>query len=137
MKPVYLFLFLMLLHYPSQAEIVVVVSAKSSVSQLDKEKISAIFLGKTSTFPDGNQAEPIEQLDESTAHDEFHRKVTEKSNSQLKSYWSKMVFSGQGNPPKEIVTSTELLKLIAANPKIIGYIEKSELNNSLKVVFTP
>ena len=137
MKTIFLFAFLCMTVFSSRAEIVVVMSAKATVSNLDKDKISAIFLGKTSTFPDGNPAEPIEQTEDTVAREEFHRVITEKSSSQLKSYWSKMVFSGKGNPPKEAPNSAEVLKLIAANPRIIGYMEKSEINSTLKVVFAP
>ena len=86
-------------------------SAKATVNSLDKQKISAIFLGKTFTFPDGIPVEPIEQVDDSAAHEEFHQLVTEKTGSQLKAYWSKMVFSGLSNPPRE-VASTHLLKYL-------------------------
>ncbi|MGD0961400.1 MAG: phosphate ABC transporter substrate-binding protein [Methylomonas sp.] len=120
-----------------RAEVVVVISAKSSVDKLDKDRVAAIFLGKTSTFPDGNQALPIEQIEGTEPHEEFHKLITEKSASQLKSYWSKMVFSGQGNPPREVNNGAEMLKLIAANPTMIGYMEKSEVNNTLKIVYAP
>lgn len=137
MKTIFLLACLCLATFSSQAEIVVVMSVNSTVNKLDKDKVSALFLGKTSTFPDGNPAEPLEQVEETPAHEEFHHLVTEKSNSQLKSYWAKMVFSGKGNPPKEAPNSAEVLKLIAANPSLIGYIDKSALNNAIKVVFTP
>lgn len=122
MKTVILFLCFLSIPFAIQAEIVVVMSVKSGVNNLDKDNVSAIFLGKTSSFPDGSQAEPIDQIEDSAEHEEFHRLVTEKSPTQLKSYWSKMVFSGKGNPPKELSSSTEVLKLIAANPIYIGYI---------------
>jgi ABC-type phosphate transport system substrate-binding protein len=60
--------------------------------------------------------------------------VTDKSGSQLKSYWSKMVFSGKGNPPKEVANSAEVLKQIAANPNAIGYVEKGAVNATVKPV---
>lgn len=137
MAAIFLFAFLVLTTYSTQAEIVVVMSAKSTVANLDKDKVSAIFLGKTSTFPDGNQAVPIEQVEATVPHEEFHRLVTGKSDSQLRSYWAKMVFSGKGNSPREVSNNDEVLKLIAANPSMIGYLEKSAVNSSLKVVFAP
>ena len=117
--------------------IVVITSAASSVSKLDKEQVANLFLGKSSSYPDGSAAVPIEQTDNSTAHEEFHKNVTEKSASQLKSYWSKMIFSGKGSAPKEVANNNELLKLVAANPTMIGYVDKNALDKSLKVIFTP
>ncbi len=117
--------------------VVVIASASSPVSKLDKEQVANLFLGKSSSYPDGSAAVPIEQTDGSTAHEEFHKNVTEKSASQLKSYWSKMIFSGKGTAPKEVANNTELLKLVAANPTMIGYVDKNALDKSVKVIFTP
>jgi len=123
--------------FSSQAEIVVVMSAKSSITNLSKNTVTAIFLGKTSTFPDGNQAVPIEQNEDQEAYKEFHKIVTEKSDAQLNAYWAKMVFSGKGNPPQAVANNAEVLKMIAANPIMIGYLEKSTVNRTVRVVFAP
>lgn len=120
-----------------KADIVVIVSDKSPVSQLDKDQVADIFLSKSSTYPDGQQAMPIEIEDGSTVREEFHDKITEKSSSQLRAYWSKMVFSGKGTPPKEVPNVKEVLKLIASNPSLIGYIDKASIDKSVKTVLAP
>ncbi len=117
--------------------IAVIVSANSPVSKLDKEQVANLFLGKSSSFPDGSAAMPIEQTDNTAAHEEFHKQVTEKSASQLKSYWSKMIFSGKGTAPKEVSSNAELLKLLASNPAMIGYIDKNAVDKTVKVIFAP
>ena len=117
--------------------VVVVVSATSSASKLDKEQVANLFLGKSSSYPDGSAAVPIEQTDATPAHDEFHKSITEKSASQLKSYWSKMIFSGKGTAPKEVASNAELLKLLASNPAMMGYIDKTAVDKSVKVILAP
>jgi len=117
--------------------IVVVVNAISPVTKLDKEQVANLFLGKSSSYPDGSAAVPIEQTDATPAHDEFHKSITEKSASQLKSYWSKMIFSGKGTAPKEVASNAELLKLLASNPAMIGYIDKTAVDKSVKVILAP
>jgi len=117
--------------------VVVVVSATSPVSKLDKEQVAILFLGKSSSYPDGSAAVPIEQTDATPAHEEFHKSITEKSASQLKSYWSKMIFSGKGTAPKEVSSNAELLKLLAGNPAMIGYVDKTAADKTVKVVFAP
>ena len=117
--------------------VVVVVSATSPVVKLDKEQVANLFLGKSSSYPDGSAAVPIEQTDGAPAHEEFHKSITEKSASQLKSYWSKMIFSGKGTAPKEVASNAELLKLLASNPAMIGYVDKTAADKSVKVVFAP
>ena len=122
----------------AQAEpIVVIVSATSPVAKLDKEQVANLFLGKSSSYPDGSAAVPIEQTDGAPAHEEFHKSITEKSASQLKSYWSKMIFSGKGTAPKEVASNAELLKLLASNPAMIGYVDKTAADKTVKVLFAP
>jgi len=119
----------------ANAEVVVVVSAKSSVASLTKDQVSDIFLGKSATFPNGEQVIPIDLGEGAAQRDEFHSKFTGKSANQLKAYWSKMIFSGRATPPKEVPNASDGKRLIAANPNSIGYIDKSAVDGSVKVVF--
>jgi ABC-type phosphate transport system substrate-binding protein len=121
----------------AHAEVVVVVSAKSAVSTLTKDQVSDIFLGKAATFPQGGQAVPIDLAPGAANRDEFYTKVTGRTAAQLKSYWAKQSFSGKGTAPKAVAGDDEVKKLIAANPNTISYIDKSRVDSSVKVVFTP
>lgn len=119
------------------ANVVVVVSAKSAVSTLSKEQVTDIFLGKTTRFPDGAPAVPIDQLEGSAARDEFYATFAGKSPAQLKAHWTKIIFTGRGQPPKSVLNSVEARKLIAANPQAISYIERSAVDGSVKVLVQP
>lgn len=119
------------------ADVVVIVSAKSPVATLNKDQVSDIFLGRMPNFPDGALATPIEQTDSSTQRQEFHTKVTGKNTTQLKAYWSKQIFTGKGAPPKEVQTAADVVKLIHSNPNMIGYVDKTAIDGSVKTVFTP
>ncbi len=118
----------------ASAEVVVVVSAKSAVGNLTAAQAADIFLGKASSFPSGGQAVPVDQKEGSAIRDEFYTKVTGKSAAQVKAYWSKIIFSGKGQPPKEVSDSAAVKKLIADNPNIIGYIDKAAVDSSVKTV---
>lgn len=119
----------------AKAEIAVIVNA-SNTSQIDTKTISRIFLGKMKSFPDGGQAVPMNQASGSTATEEFNNKVLKKSSSQLKAYWSKLVFTGKGTPPKDVGGDAEMLKLISANPNLIGYVDAASVDGSVKVIAT-
>jgi ABC-type phosphate transport system substrate-binding protein len=120
----------------AQAENVIVVSSKSSVSSMTKEQVADIYLGNTKELPGGGQASPL--LPSSGAvRTEFFDKVLGKNEAQAKAIWSRLVFSGKGSAPRDVADSAETLKMIAANPNSIGVIEKSAVNSSVKVVFTP
>ncbi|WP_171014136.1 substrate-binding domain-containing protein [Chitinivorax sp. B] len=120
----------------AHAEIAVVVGAKSGVGSLSSDQVSQIFLGKTNNFPGGGQAVPIDQSESAGAREEFYTKVTGKSAAQVKAYWSKLIFSGKGQPPKEVGNDAAVKKLVADNPNMIGYIEKGAIDSSVKVVLS-
>lgn len=121
----------------AHADVVVVVSSRSSVKSLTAEQATKIFLGKVVTFPNGQAAFPIDQPEGSTVRDEFYAKVAHKSPSQLTAYWAKIIFSGDGRPPKLLADNVAVRKAIASNPNAIGYIDKSAVNRSVRVVLKP
>lgn len=116
------------------ADMVVIVSAKSPVSVLRVEQVAAIFLGQTARFPDGSEAIPLDQRVGSPLRDTFYSRVTGKTPALLKAYWSKMVFTGRGQPPAEAVDDAAVRHQVAENPELIGYINRSALNDSVRSV---
>jgi ABC-type phosphate transport system substrate-binding protein len=116
------------------AEEVTVVSAKSAITTLSKTQVENIFLGKTARFPDGSQAVPIDQSEGTLARDEFYARIAGKSAAQMKAYWSKIIFTGRGQPPLAVPSSSEAKKLVVANPNAIGYIEPKLVDDTLRVV---
>lgn len=121
----------------AHAEVVVVVSSKSSVKSLTSEQTTKIFLGKVVTFPNGQPAFPIDQPEGSAIRDEFYSKVVHKNPSQLTAYWAKVIFTGDGRPPKLLADNVAVRKAVAGDPNAIGYIDKSAVNRSVRVVLKP
>jgi ABC-type phosphate transport system substrate-binding protein len=117
------------------AETAVIVSASNGNTSIDKTTVSKIFLGKSKSFPDGSQAVPVDQGDGSTIRNLFNSQILGKSDSQLKSYWSRLIFTGKGTPPKQVGNEGEVKKLVANNPNTIGYIDASTVDNSVKVLY--
>lgn len=115
-------------------EVVAVVSAKSPVTSLNAAQIADIFLGKSSRFPDGTPAVPIDLPEESPVREKFYAEYTGKSPAQVKAYWSKIIFTGRGQPPKQVTTGAEAKKLVADNPNAIGYIDSKLVDSSVRVI---
>lgn len=116
------------------ADVVAVVAAKSPVIMLSKNQAADIFLGKSSRFPDGSQAMPLDQAEGSAARDEFYLNVAGKSPAQVKAHWSKIIFTGRGQPPQEAASGAELRRRIADNVQGIGYLERNLVDASVKVL---
>jgi ABC-type phosphate transport system substrate-binding protein len=119
------------------ADIVTVVSSKSPITTLSKNEVMDIFLGKRARFPDGSLAVPIDQAEASAARDDFYNHLAAMSAAQLKAYWSKIIFTGRGQPPIAVATSIEVKRALVANPNAIGYIDQSLVDASVRVVLTP
>jgi ABC-type phosphate transport system substrate-binding protein len=118
------------------ADVVIVVSVKSPITSLTAEQASKIFLGKVTTFPNGDNAIPVDQA-ESGIKDEFYAKVAHKNPAQLTAYWAKIIFTGDGQPPKLLENNAAVKKAIASNPRTIGYIDRNAVDSSVKIVLTP
>jgi ABC-type phosphate transport system substrate-binding protein len=118
----------------AEDNVVAVVSAKSPVTALNTVQVADIFLGKTSRFPDGTQAVPIDQNEDSPARDRFYAQFTGKSPAQVKAHWSKIIFTGRGQPPRQASTGLEARRMVAENPNAIGYIDPALVDNSVRVL---
>ena len=118
-----------------KADVVAVVSAKSPITSLSMSQVADIFSGKASRFPNGVQALPIDQAEGSAVRDEFYSKVVGKNAAQIKAYWSKIIFTGRGQPPPIVSNNIEMKKRISDNPAAIGYIDRSLVDESVRVVF--
>ncbi|WP_198674827.1 phosphate ABC transporter substrate-binding protein [Rhodoferax ferrireducens] len=116
------------------ADVVAVVSANGPVATLSKNQVVDIFLGKASRFPDGRLAVPIDQAEGSAARDEFYTTFAGKSPAQLKAHWSKIIFTGRGQPPIAVPNSIDVKKHVAETPNTIGYIERNLVDGSVKVL---
>ena len=119
--------------FTAQAEVAVIVNAGVEDTLTSKE-ISRIFLGKSKKFPSGNSATPINLSSGDATREAFEASVLKKSPKQLKSYWSKQVFTGKGKPPKEHNNATEVINQVKADPSIIGYVDASAVTADVKVI---
>ena len=115
-------------------DVVAVVSAKSPVASLSAAQVADIFLGKASRFPDGSPALPIDLQEDSPARERFYAQFTGKSPAQVKAHWSKIIFTGRGQPPMQAASGVQARKMIADNPNAIGYIDQSLVDGSVRVL---
>jgi ABC-type phosphate transport system substrate-binding protein len=118
----------------TEAEVVVVVSAKNPVNKLSQNEVLDIFLGKANRFPDGSMAVPIDRNEDAAIRAEFYSKFADKSPAQIKAYWSSIIFTGRGQPPREFSNNAELKKYLVENPSAIGYIDRDSLDSGIKAL---
>ena len=117
------------------AEVSVIVNSGNGATISDDD-VSRIFLGKIKAFSTGDTITIVNLKYNNATRNEFEEKVLNKKASQVKAYWSKLMFSGKGKPPKELANDKAILAFVSANPGAIGYVAKASVDGSVKVVKT-
>lgn len=118
---------------PAFAEVVVIVNP-ANTAEISKADISRLFLGKKSKYSDNSKATPIYLAQGHAARDEFNKKALGKSSSQIKAYWSKLIFTGKGTPPDALGNIADVIAKVSSDPEAIAYIDAASANGSVKVV---
>lgn len=118
----------------SDARLVVIVSAKSALTALSENEVADIYLGRTSQLSGVREVIPIDLTDDAANRTKFYRLVCGKSPAQLRAYWSRLVFVGGGQPPREVPDTDAMKRLVASGTNAIGYIDSSQLDASVKAV---
>lgn len=113
----------------AQAEVAVIVNPGAAKAPSQAE-VANIFLGKDKSF------KGVDQAGWNATKDKFYTSVTNKNESQLKSYWSTLVFTGKGQPLPSVAGDAEVLARVAAEADAIGYIDAGAVSDAVKVLFT-
>lgn len=112
-----------------QAEVVVIVNAAANASPSQSD-VANIFLGKNKSL------KGVDQKDWNPTKEAFYSAVTNKNESQLKSYWSGLVFTGKGQPLPSVAGDAEVVAKVAAEADAIGYVDKAAVTDKVKVLLT-
>ncbi|MEW8535839.1 MAG: hypothetical protein AB2569_09240 [Candidatus Thiodiazotropha endolucinida] len=129
-----LILLLLLCHVSLlHAEIAVVVPADSPIDSLSKQEVSNLFLSKTNRLADGKKAILIEVRD-NRLRDTFYRLISNKTPTQLKFYWTTLIFTGKGKPPRSFPGKQEMIEYMKRHATTISYLESSEITPEMKIV---
>lgn len=110
------------------AELVVIVNP--SATPPTQAQVADVYLGKSQAF------KPFDLPESSPAYADFYKKATGRDGAQVKAVWSRIIFTGKGQAPKSLPDSAAVKKAVAADPKAIGYIEKSAMDSSVKTALT-
>jgi ABC-type phosphate transport system substrate-binding protein len=123
--------------YIAEAESLVIVADKAfPIVTLTLEQVQAIYLGKTRNIDNVGRVVAIDQESDSPIRQLFIDKVLDKTEKQLSSYWSVLIFTGRGNPPHEVIGDAEVKQWLTQHPTGIGYIKPSSVDSSVKVLMS-
>jgi ABC-type phosphate transport system substrate-binding protein len=112
----------------AQADVVVI--GNLAAPTMSKEEVAQFFLGKNQSM------KPLDRTSSEAIKAQFYQKLSGQDLSQVKATWSRLVFTGKASAPKELPDAAAVKKAVAADPKAIGYIDKSEVDSTVKVILT-
>jgi ABC-type phosphate transport system substrate-binding protein len=113
---------------------VVIVGNPVNKNHLAEDQVAKIFLGKAHELPDRTPVKPVDQAEGSGPREEFLKNFLHKDERGLKSYWSLLVFTGNGIPPEILADDQAVKKFVASNPNAIGYIDRKSMDDTVKVL---
>jgi len=118
----------------ARAEVVVIVAAENPIERLSRAELADIYLGRMNRFPNGGRAVPLDQKETAPAHDEFYSEYLAWSPARVKAHWSKLIFTGRGQPPRSVPGGEAMVEAVSGDPRAIGYVDDERVSDGLRVV---
>jgi hypothetical protein len=132
--PLHLLLLCLVWPVAAVGEPVVVMSRTAEPESLTGVEVRQLFTGRLRQIQ-GLVLTPLDMPAGSAERDRFYRLSAGKAPDQMRSHWARMVFTGQGYPPREVSGSTEMILLVESSDDYIGYLDSADVTDQLKVVY--
>lgn len=129
-----LLLLIMLAAQAVQAEPVLVVHPQSPIEKITHEDLVNVYMGRYRRLPNGIVCQPIDQGSGPSMAD-FYKRLVNKSLYEINAYWARQFFSGKNSPPASVGSAKELEQMLQDNPNAIGYLDRKEVSNRMRIVF--
>lgn len=120
----------------TQADVVLVVHPENPLQALDSATVKRLYLGQSRRFPDGTSAQFMALPDNHALTQSFFHSVLNMSDSQVKTHWATLVFTGRGQPPGEMQTQAQLIEWLGRTPNGITFVHPLKVDDTVKVVLT-
>jgi hypothetical protein len=105
----------------AREELVLIVSARSDVDQLDSPLVRKLFLGLTVTHH-GNRLRPVLNEADSEIKELFLQNIVSMSDSTYDRYVLRLSLLQGRTQPTVYRNNAELINAVAADPTVVGYV---------------
>ena len=124
----------LLLSPGASAEEVIIVNPSVPYKELSPNALRAVFGMRLRTWPNGNRITVFVLNDESAVHTRFAKQKLAIFPHQLRLAWDRLVYSGTGQAPLEVVSEAEMRAKVAATDGAIGYLTVEMVDGSVRVL---
>lgn len=118
----------------AHANFYVIVQAANSQPALTQKQAVDLFMGRNRAFANGEVAQVFDLPRDNPLHGAFYKALTGMSPAQVNSYWSRLMFSGQSLPPKELVDEAAMIEMVRSNPHALGWLTKEPTDKALRTL---
>lgn len=115
----------------ASAEMVLVANPGVKANSITVDQLAHLFLGQTSTFPDGSEAVPLDVAGD--YRNSFYTYMLKRSPTQMDKYWARMIFTGRNRPPHQ-VSVKDVKSIVAETSGAISYMDRSLVDGSVKII---
>jgi ABC-type phosphate transport system substrate-binding protein len=122
---------------PLQADepVLTIIVNRERTTNLRLEDVASVFLKKRRFWEDGAPIVALNREPGSPIREIFSRRVLGTDSTRLAAYWNEQYFQGIF-PPAMLESSAAVKRYVAADRNAIGYIEASEVDDSVRVVLS-
>jgi ABC-type phosphate transport system substrate-binding protein len=112
----------------------VVVSAQSPVGAVTQKEVLALFTGRSRTLAGGVSSTPLDQQRDGAARAAFYQALTGMDVARINSYWARLHFTGQVQPPQALGDDASVIERLRSDPAAIGYLAQPPADPAVRVV---
>jgi len=114
-------------------DLVVIANPASGVERMSRDEVTSIYMGRSKKLPSGITALPIDQTTDGDKP-RFYKELINKELAEINSYWARLIFSGQGSPPRQADNAAEVIEIVSGNKGAIGYIPRAAADKRVRII---
>lgn len=118
-------------------DFVVIANPQSGIDKMSKDEVINVYMGRNRKLASGINAQPIDLENPLSEKANFYSVMVNKELPEISSYWARLMFSGQGSPPKQVMTTEQALEIVSTVKGAIAYIDRKKIDKRVKIVFDP
>ena len=114
--------------------LVIIVSPQQTPLSVSTNALRAIFGMRLRNWPNQTPAHVFVLRDDNPVHSVFSKQILNIYPHQLRLAWDRLVFSGTGQAPTEVNSEEAMREQVAKTPGAIGYLPRSMVDDSVRVL---
>jgi len=124
LRPWLLSSLMLLISFSVKAEFVVVINESVDVEHISPQKLAHIYALQVKNWDNGQAIKAYTFPSNHADYKTFALRTLRIQPHQLNRRWTRMLFTGTGNPPIKVADDSEMLDVVRNHSGAIGYVKK-------------